>query len=160
MAGLGIAGISPRTFKIRTTIVDPSAWFPPDLVDRHFDQGRIDAVWTTDITYLTCGEGDLHFCAIKDEHSKRILGWTVANHMRAELVGDCITAADATRAGRCTGTILHADKGSQYTSGHVRDIAAGNGLQRSMGATGNCWTTPAPNRSGQPSSTSITTGTP
>ncbi|MGS0685656.1 DDE-type integrase/transposase/recombinase [Nakamurella sp. GG22] len=110
-----------------------------DRVERDFDQGRIDAVWTSDITYLTCGEGDLYFCAIKDEHSKRILGWKVADHMRAELVGDCITTAVATRGGHCAGTILHSDKGSQYTSGHVKDIAAGHGLQRSMGATGICW---------------------
>ncbi|WP_433714981.1 IS3 family transposase [Nocardia sp. CA-084685] len=49
MAEIGVAGISPRTFKTRTTVVDPAASLPADLVARCFDQGRVDAVWSTDI---------------------------------------------------------------------------------------------------------------
>lgn len=139
MSEIGIEGISPRTFKTRTTVVDPFASFPADLVERRFDQGRLDAVWTSDITYLTCGEGDMYLCAIKDEHSKRVLGWSVAEHMRTELVTDALEQAVRARGGQCVGTIMHSDRGSQYTATVFERACERFGLRRSMGATGICW---------------------
>ncbi|ORB82399.1 integrase [Mycobacterium kansasii] len=138
MAELGIEGISPRTFKT-TTMVDPAASFPPDLVGRHFDQGRIDAVWSSDITYLCCGEGDMFLCAIRDEHSRRALGWAVDDHMRTELVTRAVERAVFVRAHRRGGVILHSDRGSQYTAHDMALACATHGLRRSMGATGICW---------------------
>jgi putative transposase len=139
MAEIGLAGISPRTFKVRTTVVDPTASFPPDLVDRRFDQGRPDAVWGSDITYLTCGEGDMYLCAIRDEHSKRVLGWSVADHMLTGLVTDALAQAVAVRDGHVVGTILHSDRGTQYTARAMAQACVDAGLRRSMGATGICW---------------------
>ena len=138
MAEIGIAGISPRTFTV-TTRVDPNASFPPDLVRRRFDQGRIDAVWTTDITYLTCGEGDMYLCAFKDEHSKRALRWSADDHMRTELVTDALEQAVAARGGKCEGTIVHSDRGVQYTADAMDSTCTRHGLRRSMGRTGVCW---------------------
>lgn len=138
MAELGIEGISPRMFKTTTT-VDPAASFPPDLVGRRFDRGRIDIVWSSDITYLSCGEGDMFLCAVRDEHSRRALGWAVDDHMRTELVTLAVQRAVFVRGGRCQGVILQSDRGGQYTAHDMALACARHGLRRSMGATGICW---------------------
>lgn len=139
MAAHGVAGISPRTFHPPTTVADPSAFTPPDLIDRNFDQGHLDAVWLSDITYLTCGEGDVFLCAVRDGHSKRVLGWEAADHMRADLVVNCLEAAVECRGGRVDGVIFHADRGSQYTSGAVADFCRDHVIRQSVGRTGVCW---------------------
>ena len=142
MAGVGIEGISPRTFKVATTVQDPNASFPPDLVARQFDQGRLDAVWITDITYLTCGEGDMFLCAIRDAHSRRVLGHVVADHIGADMVSQAIDAAAAGRArqGRnVAGTVLHSDRGGEFTGSLTAQACGRHGLRRSMGETGICW---------------------
>jgi putative transposase len=139
MASIGLEGISPRTFKVKTTGVDPTASFPPDLVNRHFDRGRPDAVWLSDITYLACGEGDMFLCAVRDGHSRKVLGYSVSDHIGADMVTDAIDAAVATRSGRCRGTILHSDRGGEYTAHLTAKACFRHGLRRSMGATGICW---------------------
>jgi putative transposase len=115
MASIGLEGISPRTFKVKTTVVDPTASFPPDLVNRRFDQGRLNAVWLTDITYLTCGAGEMFLCAIRDGHSRKVLGYSIAGHISAEMVTAAIDAAVDGRGGGCRGTILHSDRGGEST---------------------------------------------
>ncbi|MCX4094587.1 IS3 family transposase, partial [Nocardia sp. alder85J] len=139
MAQAGLEGISPRTFKMKTTITDPAASFPPDLVGRRFDRGRPDAVWTTDITYLTCGEGDMFLCAIRDGHTRKVLGYSLADHIGAGMVTDAIDAAVTLRGGRVQGTILHSDRGGEFTAHSTAVACRRHGLLRSMGATGICW---------------------
>lgn len=139
MAEIGIEGISPRTFKVRTTVVDPAASFPPDLVARRFDRGWLDAVWLTDITYLSCGEGDMYLCAIRDGHSRRVLGHVVADHIGADMVCQAIDAAVACRGGDVAGTVLHSDRGGEFTAALTATACVGYGLKRSMGDTGVCW---------------------
>lgn len=139
MAEIGIEGISPRTFKVRTTVTDPAASFPPDLVRRCFDQGRLDAVWLTDITYLTCGEGDMYLCAIRDGHSRRVLGHVVAEDIGAAMVCDAIGSAVACRGRDVAGTVLHSDRGGEFTARLTVNACAAHKLTRSMGETGICW---------------------
>jgi putative transposase len=90
-------------------------------------------------TYLTCGEGDMYLCAIRDEHSRRALGWNTDDHMRTELVTVAVDRAVFVRGNRCCGTILHSDRGGQYTAHDMADACGAHGLRRSMGETGVCW---------------------
>ena len=139
MAGLGIQGISPRPWRV-TTITDRDADRHPDLVERAFDTGQLDAVWISDITYLATGQGWLYLTVVRDACSRRVLGWAIEDHQRAELVTQAMAMAVALRGGeRPDRVVFHADRGSQYTSRTVLDYATDHGLTCSVGATGVCW---------------------
>ena len=79
-------GISPRKFTPVTTIPDKGRANAEDLVDRAWDTGQLDRVWTSDITYLPTGQGWVYLCAVRDGCSRRVIGWAMADHMRTELV--------------------------------------------------------------------------
>jgi transposase InsO family protein len=139
MVALRLRGISPRPFKI-TTIPDSAAAPRPDLVNRVFDTGRLNAVWISDITYLYTHQGWLYLAAVRDACSRRVLGWAIEDHQRADLVQAALEMAIAARGGRLTRPVIfHADRGTRYTSTQIRDYATANNLVCSVGRTGICY---------------------
>jgi putative transposase len=138
MRELRIQGISPRPWRV-TTIPDAAAGQLPDLVERVFDRGQLDAVWISDITYLATGEGWLYLAVVRDACSRRVLGWAIEDHLRAELVITALTMAVMLRGGRPERVIFHADRGSQYTSIEVTNFTRDHNIDCSVGATGVCW---------------------
>jgi putative transposase len=117
MRAMEIEGISRRRRKVFTTIADPDAVRPPDLVNRNFTAERPDALWVTDLTYVPTKTGMAYVCFIVDAFSRRIVGWRVAANMKTEMVLDALEMARRSRGGsRLVGLVTHADAGSQFTS--------------------------------------------
>lgn len=125
--------------RIRTTVVDRGATAASDLVGRDFNPTEPDRTWVGDITYLRTTEGWLFLATVIDLFSRRVIGWSVANHMRTELVVDALKMAVATRGGAVSEVVFHTDRGSQYTSAAFGELCRQLAVTQSMGATGVCW---------------------
>ncbi|MBW3576099.1 MAG: IS3 family transposase [Actinobacteria bacterium] len=134
----GIVGVH-KPAKVRTTIPAEDAPPLPDLVGRRFTPGRPDVTWAGDITYVATGEGWLYLASVLDLGSRRLLGYSMADHMRTELVADALRMAAGARGGVTAGIIFHGDRGSQYLSGDYRALVADLGMRQSLGRTGVCW---------------------
>ena len=139
MAEMGISGACGRK-KIKTTWRDPNATPAADLVNRNFTADAPDELLVTDITCIPTGEGWLYLCSILDIWSRRLLGWSLAENMRTELCLDALSLAAMTRDRlRFTGTVLHSDHGSQYTSDDFTARCRAMGITQSMGTVGDSY---------------------
>jgi putative transposase len=134
----GIVGVHKRA-KVRTTIPAEANPPLPDLVGRRFAPAAPDVVWCGDITYVATGEGWLYVASVLDLGSRRLLGYSMAEHMRTELVADALEMAAAARGGQTAGVIFHGDRGSQYLSSDYRQLIADLDIVQSVGRTGVCW---------------------
>jgi transposase InsO family protein len=136
----GIQGRCGRR-RVRTTVRDPQAQPAADLVRRDFTRDELNELWIGDITYIPTDEGWLFMSTVIDACSRRLLGWSLAEHMRAELVADALNAALLARGRRqwCNTLVFHSDHGSQYTSGDYRTLLTGCGIRQSMGTVGDSY---------------------
>jgi transposase InsO family protein len=134
MRKAAISGLVPRK-RGKTTVRVPGVRVADDLLLRNFTATGPNQVWVADITYLKRWEGWIYLAAIQDLFSRRIVGWSMADHMRAELVVDALMMA-VHRRKPDPGLIHHSDKGSQYVSLAFGQMTRKNGINRSMGHVG------------------------
>ena len=137
MRQAGISGMVRRR-RGRTTVSVPGVRVCEDLVDRAFLATAPNRLWVADITYLRTWEGWLYLIAVQDVHSRRIVGWSMADHMRSELVTDALQMALAQRR-PAPGLIWHSDQGSQFVSLAFGQQARAAGIAQSMGSRGDCY---------------------
>ena len=110
----------------------------PNQLNREFTVPTPDTVYAGDITYLPTGEGWLYLAVVLDLCSRAVVGWSMADHMRAELVNQALAMAICQRR-PAAGLIMHTDRGSQYGADSYRQLLTQHGIAPSMSRKGNCW---------------------
>jgi putative transposase len=138
MRQAGIRGLYWRRRR-GCTVRDPNAEPAGDLVNRQFVATGPNQLWLTDITEHPTDEGKLYCAAVMDVFARRIVGWSIAAHMRKELVLDALGMAVLRRGPGDGKRILHSDHGSQYTSWAWGQRLQKSGILGSMGSVGDCY---------------------
>jgi len=133
----GLKPVYKRPYLV-TTDSDHDRPVAPNVLDRRFDGWLPDRAWVADITYLRTDEGWLYLACVMDLGSRRIVGWSMGDHMRASLVCDALTSSYWSRKPEA-GLVMHSDRGSQYASeAHCR-LLDEYGMVQSMSRRGSCW---------------------
>ena len=136
MRASGLAGISRRKSTV-TTRRDRSARPAPDLIDRKFVADKPNALWVADITYVPTWIGFLYLAVVLDVWSRKIVGWSMASHLRTSLITAALDMAIVQRSP--SGVIHHSDQGCQYTSIEFGNRCRDAGIRPSMGSVGDCY---------------------
>ncbi|MFD3537843.1 IS3 family transposase [Streptomyces sp. NPDC058664] len=135
MRTFSITGIRLRR-RVRTTVCDPAAVLVPDLFQRDFTAPEPGRKYMGDITYLPLESGEfLYLATVLDCFSRKVVGWSIADHMRTDLVADALRMATRTRGG-LDGAVFHSDHGAQYGSKAFAGLCDQLGVTRSMGSIG------------------------
>jgi putative transposase len=137
MRQAGVAGIHRRR-RVGCTCRDGSEPCD-DLVGRQFDPPGADRLWVMDVTEHPTGDGKVYLAVVLDAFSRRVVGWSIADHIRSELVVDAVQMALWRRRPPAGQTVAHSDHGSQYTSWAFGRRLRTAGLLGSMGSIGDCF---------------------
>ena len=136
MADLGLVSCHPRPWRMTTIQGEGSG--PVDLLGRDFTAPAPGQRFVGDITCIPTWEGWVYLATVIDLCSREVVGWAMADHMRASLVCDAISMAHHRRP-ITVGAIFHSDRGCQYTSGELLAHLKALNMVGSMGRTGVCW---------------------
>ncbi len=136
MRALGRQGVTRRKRRC-TTRRDPEAAVAPDRVQRRFEAAEPNRLWVADITYVPTLEGFVYLATVLDVFSRKVVGWAMRARQTVAVVQAALEMALQTRAAR--GVVFHSDRGSQYTALAFSRRCAEAGIERSMGAAGNCY---------------------
>lgn len=136
MREAGLEGVSRRK-RTRTTVRSEDRRPVPDLVDRDFTAEGPDRLWVADITYVPTWSGFLYLAVVVDAWSRRVVGWSMATHLRTELVLEALNMALWQR--RPERVVHHSDQGTQYTSIAFGLRCRKAGVEPSMGSVGDCY---------------------
>jgi len=135
----GIRAKGKRRYKV-TTDSGHNLPISPNLLEREFTVTQPDKVWAGDITYIATEEGWLFLAVVIDLFSRQVVGWSLRQDMRRELVIDALQMACLRRGpDKQAGLIFHSDRGSQYASHDFRGVLKRHGIASSMSRKGNCW---------------------
>jgi len=135
----GIRARGKRRFRI-TTDSRHSLPIAPNLLNRNFAVAAPNRVWAGDMTYIHTEEGWLFLAVVLDLFSRRIVGWSLREDMRSELVVDALRMAWFQRSpDRRADLIFHSDRGSQYASSDFNQVLKECSIQPSMSRKGDCW---------------------
>jgi len=137
MKQAGLTCKTKRKFKVTT---DSKHQLPiaPNLLNREFEAMGPDQKYVGDITYIWTQEGWLYLAVVIDLFSRKVVGWSMKDHMKASLVNDALLMAIGIRKPK-SGLLSHTDRGSQYASDSHRHILKAHGVIQSMSRKGNCW---------------------
>ena len=158
MRRLGLTGLNTHPRPARRGGRGPVAH--EDHCARQWDQGALDRVWITDFTYLRCAQGWVYLCAVRDAHSRQVLGYAMGEQQSTDLVISALDMAATTRGGFPRGVVLHADRGTQFTSRNWPPTSSPPKEPCRWARSECAGITPWPNPCGPPSKPSTTTGVP
>jgi putative transposase len=140
MGDLGLAGASARRKKPRTTVPDAGPGRPADLLERDFTAPAPNRRWVADITYVPTACGFAYTAFVTDLFARKIVGWQVADHLRAGLALDALEMAVFARQDGIGGQLVHhSDRGVQYTAIHYTQRLEDIGAVRSVGSKGDSY---------------------